>query len=110
MKKNYQKIEQEYWFSFRRNRWIELYNTNSLGRYSHKYSYCRSVHTQNERKQNCWAQDDGHHVRGKRRYKHLIDAYDVPIDAYDDPMIGRTWKRSWKDFTKCKKQYMVNIK
>lgn len=99
-KKHYRKIKQEYYFSHWRGEWKERYNQSMLGKYDIKYSYFRSIHTKNEYKQNCWAIDDGYHVRGRRR--------NLP-NAWDDVRISRAWKRSWKDFTKCKKQYMVNL-
>lgn len=103
IKKNYKKIVQEQYFSAWRKDFVDRYCDSHLGRYTHKYSHDRNIHTQNERRQNCWAQDDGYHIRGRRRYKHLRH-------NYDDPRISRVYGRSWKDFTKYDKQYKKNLK
>ena len=66
------------------------------GRYSNKYSWWRGIRTFNERKRNAAAKADGYKTRGKRR--------NLPT-SWDDPRISRDWGRSWKDYTKHKKQY-----
>jgi hypothetical protein len=96
-KKNTDKLEYNNYLGY------YICNEYNIGRYEHKYCWDRYIRTQNERRQNCWAQDDGIHVRGSRRYKHLPT-------VYEDIMLSRNWGKSWKDFTKCRKQYMVNIK
>lgn len=101
IKKNYKKIVQEQYYSFYRQEWLDSWHVGYLGKYKHKYAYDRSIRTQNERKQNAWAIDDGYKVRGKRRKLR---------SNWDDPSIARTYGRSWKDFTKYDKQYKKNLK
>lgn len=62
----------------------------------------RNLATQNERVQNCGAQQDGYRVRGKRRAKHLPT-------AWDDRGVSRWRVRSWKDGTRCRKQWEPNL-
>lgn len=87
MKQQYEKITED-------SDWC--WHTRNVGRYSLKHRYYRSVATQNEHRQNCGAEADGHRVRGKRKY--------IP-HSWDDRRVSRDWKRSWKDFTKNKHQY-----
>lgn len=62
----------------------------------------RNLATQNERVQNCGAQQDGYRVRGKRRAKHLPT-------AWDDRGVSRWRVRSWKDGTRCRKQWEAKL-
>ena len=67
------------------------------GRYVHKYGgYYRLVRTTNELRQLKGDDADGIPVRRRR--------LTIPT-AYDDPNVSRFWKRSWKDFTKNRKQW-----
>jgi hypothetical protein len=96
IKKNYKIIVQKTYFCRYSGETREQYSESDLGKYRHKYSNARNIHTFNERKQNHYAKKDGILVRGAR--KHL------PTN-WDDPRIARVYGRSWKDYTKRKKQW-----
>lgn len=64
--------------------------------------YYRHPKTLNEKRQNSACQDDGFHVRGKRRAKH-------PNGSWDAIPVKRTYGKSWKDYTKYRKQWMIGI-
>lgn len=96
IKKNYKKIVQEKWFNPWRKVFEDRYSDDSIGKYSHKYAYDRNVRTFNERKANVHAEDDGIKVRGRRKL--------IP-NSWDDPHLARSYGRSWKDYTKRKKQW-----
>lgn len=67
------------------------------GRYVHRHAgYHRSMRTMNELRQLHGDEVDGHPVRRRR--------LNIPT-AYDDLPITRSWKRSWKDFTKKRHQW-----
>ena len=87
MKSHYTRIDEGH-----RWHWSE----KNLGRYTVEYSYWTQVRTTNERRQNSAAKADGIKVRGKRRK--------LPT-SWDDKRISRDWGRSWKDYTKRRKQY-----
>lgn len=71
--------------------------------YELRFRWCYNrVKTQNERTQNCGALAEGHYVRGKRRAKHLPT-------HWEDKCIGRWRVRSWKDGTRCRKQWEANL-
>lgn len=60
------------------------------------------VSTQNERRQYAAATEQGAHVRGRRRAKHLPT-------LWDDKGVARWRVRSWKDGTRCRKQWQANL-
>lgn len=83
--------------------WRNKDENNPKYSYYLRSGYCyRLVATTPERRANCAAMADGHYVRGKRRYNQLPT-------AWDDPRISRWRVRSWKDGTRCRKQYMVKL-
>lgn len=60
------------------------------------------ISTQNERSQNCLAAAEGFPVRGKRGWKH------VPT-TWDDKGVARWRVGSWKDGTRCRKQWEMKL-
>lgn len=74
--------------------WVE--NRYSLGRYEHRYSFMRSPRTQRERRALFGFEHDGLPVRRKR--------LNLPT-TYDDIMLSRNYGRSWKDYTKKRRQW-----
>lgn len=68
-----------------------------IGKYEHLYCYqWRQVRTFSEIRQHYHALDDGQKVRRRR----LL----IPT-VWDDRTISRNWGRSWKDYTKRRKQW-----
>ena len=96
IKKNYKQIVQEQWFCSWDGTWRDRWYDKAIGKFRHTLGYHRNIRTFNERKQNHYAKCDGIKVRGNR--KHLRT-------NWDDPRRGRTYGRSWKDYTKRKKQW-----
>jgi hypothetical protein len=98
MKNNYKKITPKLWFNTWKGEW-EVENWG-VGRYTHNWDswHYRYVKTWNERRQNYNAKQDGHKVRGKRTFPNLPS-------VWDDIRISRIWGRSWKDYTKQRKQW-----
>ncbi len=93
-KKQYQRLTSYYW------RTSPNLTQGSLSWYLQTAKCYRNLATTNERRQNCAAQADGHYIRGKRRHKHLPT-------TWDDKGVGRWCVRSWKDGTRCAKQWLV---
>ena len=103
MKKHYKRIKQELWFSHWHGEWFERWNRSYINAYELRWSYCyRYVKTFNEIKQNEHAKLDGYKVRGKRT-KHILPT------VWDDVRVSKVYGKSWKDFTKHRKQYMKNL-
>lgn len=71
-------------------------------RFRHRWRrYFRHPHTMQERRRNAGdAHDREFCVRGRR--KHLPS-------AWDDLMASRRGGKSWKDFTRHRKQWMMNL-
>ena len=81
---------------YRRNERDDDY-PKSEGRYVHKYaSYHRHMRTMNEMRQLKGDEADGIRVRRRR--------LNIP-QFWDDLPISRSYKRSWKDFTKKRHQW-----
>lgn len=93
MKKDYDRRDKSgYWWA---DFWIDT--TSHLGRYEHRYApYFRHPRTQRERRELFGFEHDGLPVR-RRRLR-------VPT-AYDDLPIARNYGRSWKDFTRQRRQW-----
>lgn len=94
MKPQYKRQIPKWEFNARKGE-LELYCWGE-GRYSLEYAWYRYVRTTNEIRANAAALEDGYKVRGRRR--------NLPT-VYDDVRVSRTWGRSWKDYTKRRKQY-----
>lgn len=96
MKQNYTRDTDEVYF----NRWLGYECANHVRWcYSHKFvNYCRYPRTFSELRQNNHADNEGLPVR-RRRVK-------VPT-CYDDLRVGRSYGKSWKDYTKRRKQWEV---
>lgn len=73
-------------------------------RYEMKYNFCRNIRTFAERKVTHGHMNDKLPVkiRGKRRPYHIPN-------SWDDIGISRHSGKSWKDYTKAKKQYLKNL-
>lgn len=90
MKKNYVRGPKFKWAS-------EKYEQ----RYKHCYrlwfgGYCRYPRTTNELRQLIGAEHDGEPVRRRRLNIRT---------CYDDPPVARNYGKSWKDYTKRRKQW-----
>jgi len=103
MKKHYKRIKAELWFNPYTGTFTQNWSFGYVNAYELRRSYCyRYVRTFNELRQNVGAMCDGHYVRGSRRRKSLPT-------VWDDVRVSRVYKKSWKDYTKFRKQYMKNL-
>lgn len=94
MKKHYKRRPDEPRWS----RWSNTYLPAwGVGRFEHKYArHYRTFQTFNEIRQHEHALLDGAHIRARRLNLPRI---------WDDCHIGRNYGRSWKDFTKNRRQW-----
>lgn len=67
------------------------------GKWEHKFIHYRRPRTLSERVANTGALADGNEVRGRRRKL---------VDSWDDLRDSRCWGKNWKNYFKCKKQWM----
>jgi hypothetical protein len=95
MSKDYDRQYWERWSSRTRS---EIARTESAFYYRHRYAswYCRHPRTTNELRQLRCDDADGLPVRRKRLTIRT---------AYDDPPVSRNYGKSWKDYTKRRKQW-----
>lgn len=100
MKPQFKYIETDTYFNSWKNEWIEW----EVKRYRHRWGgYYRAIKTFSERKQSNAHKADG--------YSNLIRARrnsDSLPSTWDDICVSRCYGKSWKDFTKAKKQYLKN--
>ena len=89
MKKHYRRGGKNWWSEGTRERYKHCYTLQYGG-------WCRNVKTTNELRQLKGADADGEPVRRRR--------LNIPT-AYDDPRVSRDYGKSWKDYTKRRKQW-----
>ncbi len=101
MKTNYKFIKDSTRYHWRTGEEI----VTNINRYTLKYpKWYRHPKTLNEKKQTCGFQNDYRElrIRGERTWKMLPT-------SWDDINVTRTWGKSWKDYTKHKKQWMKKL-